>query len=232
MSTEIIRTVDGTEYRVNGEDYAHLSNYRWYRMTASGQAYRREPIPDTKRIRSYMLHREIAGVSSRQIVSFRDGDPTNCTRENLQVELRKNVQRQARHLTRKKGGSSRFRGVALNKVKGKYHAHIRIDGKLKFLGGWPITPEGEIAAARAYDAAARKAWGETAPQNFPPVRKRRPRAEARRIVAERAPKPASSPASAPSAERKPERSNLWNLPFHELDKEQIQQLKREWMQAG
>lgn len=226
MSIGIIKTVDGTEYRVSREDFAHLSRYRWYRMSASGQAYRREPIPDTDRIRSYMLHREVAGVSSRQIVGFHDGDPTNCTRENLKVDLRKNVQRQARHHTKKTGGSSRFRGVALNKVKGKYHAHIRIDGKLKYLGGWPITPEGEVAAAHAYDAAARKAWGENAPQNFPPVRKRRPRAEARRILAEKAPQPA------PAVERKPERSNLWSLPYHELDKEQIQQLKREWMQAG
>lgn len=222
----VIPTVDGTEYQVSSEDYADLSRYRWYRMSASGCAYRREPIPDTKRIRSHMLHREIAGVSDRQIVGFHDGDPTNCRRENLKVELRKHVQRRMRHRT-KAGGSSSYRGVALNKVKGKYHAHIRVDGKLKFLGGWDLTPEGELAAARAYDDAARKAWGDEAPQNFPAVRKRRPRAEAKRILAERR-------AVAPKPEPAPEAKNasLWDRPYHELDKDEVLQLKRQWMGAS
>ena len=47
-----------------------------------------------------------------------------------------------------------------------YHVKIRINGKKKFIGSFPPTKEGEIAAAKAYDEAAKKHYGDFANLNF------------------------------------------------------------------
>lgn len=59
--------------------------------------------------------------------------------------------------------SSRFRGVSY--YKDRWRAQLRTD-KLVYLGVWPLTPEGEEAAARAYDQAAWKHKGLDAQLNF------------------------------------------------------------------
>jgi len=43
---------------------------------------------------------------------------------------------------------------------------LRNDGKREFLGYFPYTLEGEIAAAKAYDTAAKRIHGEFANLNF------------------------------------------------------------------
>jgi hypothetical protein len=60
------------------------------------------------------------------------------------------------------GKSSRFKGVRRHR-EGKWEARIRIDGRPIYLGLFG----GEEVAARAYDVAARAAWGEFARLNFP-----------------------------------------------------------------
>lgn len=58
--------------------------------------------------------------------------------------------------------SSRFKGVAIDRNRGGWQAHIR-DGKSVSLGRF----DNEEAAARAYDAAAARIHGEFARLNFP-----------------------------------------------------------------
>jgi hypothetical protein len=55
--------------------------------------------------------------------------------------------------------ASGFRGVSWRKAKGKWqvtHVHISVDRKNEHLGYFEPTPAGEVGAALAYDAAARK----------------------------------------------------------------------------
>ena len=61
-----------------------------------------------------------------------------------------------------KGSSSRYLGVSWHKLRGKWHANIHVDGKKKHLGSF----SDEDDAARAYDTAARKHFGEYANLNF------------------------------------------------------------------
>jgi hypothetical protein len=59
--------------------------------------------------------------------------------------------------------TSRFKGVSWDKSKGKWVAQIKRTGRQRHLGRY----DDEIAAAEAYDEAARETWGEHARLNFP-----------------------------------------------------------------
>ena len=60
-------------------------------------------------------------------------------------------------------GTSRYQGVSWDRRKGRWFSQIQIRGNRKFLGYY----QDELAAARAYDAAAVKLHGASAALNFP-----------------------------------------------------------------
>jgi len=60
------------------------------------------------------------------------------------------------------GSSSKYKGVAWHKRRGKWQAYIKIGDKIRHLGVFTD----ELAAARAYDIAARQHFGEFARPNF------------------------------------------------------------------
>lgn len=92
-----------------------------------------------------------------------NGDPLDNRRENLRVCTPKknawNMAAQARSATL----HSKFKGVS--RTGGKWRAYIWIEGKQRHLG---VFSE-EHDAARAYDGAARAAFGEFCCVNFPLV---------------------------------------------------------------
>jgi hypothetical protein len=63
--------------------------------------------------------------------------------------------------------SSCFKGVSWHKLRGKWSASIKHNGKSIYLGLFPATPSGEIAAARSYDRKALELFGAYALLNFP-----------------------------------------------------------------
>ena len=60
-------------------------------------------------------------------------------------------------------GASRFKGVSIDKRSGSWVVNIRCGGPARYVGTFRC----EIAAARAYDAAAIRLHGEFARLNFP-----------------------------------------------------------------
>jgi hypothetical protein len=235
-----IRLASGTEVRVSPQDHDYLSRFNWCQFKGSGRIYRKERVPeelrrDGREYRTLMMHREIAGVANqKQQVVFADGDPTNCTRENLVIQPRGIQGRQ-----QKPRGSSPYRGVSWNKVRLCWQSHIRAEGKLRFLGFYPAGEEGEIAGARAYDEAARRYHGARANLNFP-LRKRRrlkdevvERRAAGAATREVAPVPAAAapPVATPVAVD-PVLDELYRKPYEQLTPDEIARLKAAFFSGG
>ena len=72
----------------------------------------------------------------------------------------------SRNSRKRRGATSKYLGVSWHKGDDAWHAKIGLHGKVLHLGCYGD----EIAAARAYDAAARKHFGEFANPNFDDLR--------------------------------------------------------------
>jgi hypothetical protein len=112
------------------------------------------------------LRRLILGVSeSDSNVRHANGDSLDCRRANLVVRTPVQRSRNARKIKSVNGRptTSRFKGVFWETHAKSWRARIRVDGKQLSLGRY----RDEIAAAQAYDEAARQFFGEHARLNFP-----------------------------------------------------------------
>ena len=112
--------------------------------------------------RRIFMHRYILGLA---IGDPREGDhadhnPLNNTDENLRITDRFG---QTRNQRMKKTNPTGFKGVRKNKRGIRWRATICVNRKRIFLGNF-LTPE---EAARAYDQAAIRNFGEFAHLNFP-----------------------------------------------------------------
>ena len=98
-------------------------------------------------------------------ISHRNGDPLDCRRENLVVRNPSETNGHARKRRSHQGQpcTSRFKGVSWSERSGKWFAQIQKEGERRKLGYF----DDEIAAAEAYDEAAREWFGEHARPNFP-----------------------------------------------------------------
>lgn len=157
---------------VDSTDAELVNQYRWYVKT--GWQKHRPPVfyawaYDYSAGRGHQnrqhvqLHRLILNLSPADPdVDHIDGDGLNNRRSNLRHCT--DSQNQAnRHGATKPGSSSVFRGVTWDKACGKWRAIIRAQGTNHHLGLFVC----EEDAARAYDRAARRIFGEFATCNFP-----------------------------------------------------------------
>ena len=213
-----IRLVNGAEVWVSPAQYPRLSEHRWYQFS-NGYAYRRTGS------RTVMMHREIAGATARDVVLHADGDRLNCRDGNLIVRTRGDVIRE-RARARPIGGTSRFRGVSRHKRSGRWQVVLRAAGTLHYVGQWDGTPEGEVEAARAYDAAALRLVGKEARLNFP-VRLRRRPMPAGVLRMGRSPE-RTRPGSGPAARlepNSPDVATLYDKPVQELTSTELERMK-------
>lgn len=164
-STRLIPLTKGKFAIVDAADYHLVSQYRWRAREKRRTFYALAEFNDASGKQIHLrMHRVILGITDPKVFcDHRDGDGLNNRRSNLRqctdTQNKQNSRRRIGNLT------SRFRGVSLKRESGRWRAAIGGGAKRTklYLG----TFKSEEEAARVYDAAALKHFGEFARLNFP-----------------------------------------------------------------
>ncbi|MBI5954393.1 MAG: HNH endonuclease [Chloroflexi bacterium] len=144
---------------VDDNDFDFLSQWKWYAKKDGNNFYavRNGSKKNTPR-EHIRMHKVVLNASDNVVVDHIDRDGLNNTRANLRICTKsKNTRNHKLYMTNTTG----FIGVSFHKKK--FVSRLTVDRKTIHLGCFSTAEE----AARAYDNAALKYFGEFASLNFP-----------------------------------------------------------------
>ncbi len=143
---------------VDNEDYAELNAYKWHANRHPTGVYyaRRTAIHANGKRRKIQMHRQILNAQPGQPVDHANHNTLDNRRAN--IRLCTQSQNNANERKQRRTTSSRFKDVYWHKGDAKWHACISVDGARRQLGYF----DDEMLAARAYNVAAVKHFGEFA----------------------------------------------------------------------
>jgi len=158
-------TAKGREALIDADAVPLVQTRRWrFSAADSGRGGEVQTMNPGENVRLHYVVMGIAGENEYH-VGHRNDDPLDCRRANLvvrtQTETHANHRKQSTFCGRP--CTSRYKGVWRDKRRERWVATIKKDGVQRRLGGF----RDEIAAAQAYDEAARELFGEHARLNFP-----------------------------------------------------------------
>ena len=148
---------------VDPDDYYRLSEHKWH---VSGWGYgkyyavRRGPNKNGMIGKMVHMHREVANTPDGLFCDHINGKRLDNRKANLRAAtFSQNIWNSKKVST---PTYSKYKGVTYRKSSGKWLAMISLNSRQIFLGSF----EDEAQAAKAYDRAAKKHYGEFARLNF------------------------------------------------------------------
>jgi len=144
------------------KDYYELNDYKWVISGNGSKFYAVRLVkkgPGKTKIE--YLHRVIMQPGDGLLVDHKNRNTFDNRRENLRSATQS--QNHGNSQPDKTNASSKFKGVSFYTRTKRWMAKIKFEGKAIWLGYHDC----EIEAAKAYDAAAKKYFGEFARLNFP-----------------------------------------------------------------
>ncbi|MGA2322624.1 MAG: AP2 domain-containing protein [Sedimentisphaerales bacterium] len=143
------------------EDYCRLRDFKWIVYGTGNNYYAvRHKIVGPNKTWMISMHREIMKPTDDRVVDHKNCNSLDNRRANLRFATRTQNIRNRRKM---KNSRSQYIGVYFSKQKGKWETRIMYRRKRIYLGRY----DSEIDAAKAYDEAAQKYFGEFARLNFP-----------------------------------------------------------------
>jgi len=134
--SKTIKLTQGLEAIVDEDDYERLSKYNWCfnSKNSSGHGYAQRGAHVRLGFKKYKsetlyMHREI--LNTDQEVDHINGNTLDNRKENLRVADRT---QQSQNTSSRKNSTSKYVGVHIHKLTGKWRAQIKVDNKVKSLG--------------------------------------------------------------------------------------------------
>jgi len=155
-----IKLTKGQWAVVDDEDYKRVSQHKWC-VNNDGYAVRGEYMGN-HRTKAILMHRFLARTPDGLETDHRNTDRLDNRKSNLRTATKQQNQMNSRKLTR---ASSQYKGVSYDKRSSRWDARIKVNYRSRLIGLFTS----EIAAAMAYDIAARDLFGEYARLNFKPA---------------------------------------------------------------
>lgn len=157
MCATILPLTRGRFTVIDERDEGTVARHRWC-FHHKGYAVRMLPRDGGKQRMAY-IHRVILAAPDGSEVDHRNRNTLDNRRSNLRLcTVRQNAQNRRRAVTNRSG----YRGVHWAKYDRKWKATIRVSGRKQHLGYFVSAED----AARAYDQAALRFFGEFASLNF------------------------------------------------------------------
>lgn len=148
---------------VDNADFEWLNQWIWYAHKEKNTFYAFRTTDDMK------MHRLIMNAQKGQQTDHKNHNGLDNQRHNLRFcNNTQNLQNAQKHKSYgKQTCSSKYKGVCWDKTKKKWQTNICINKNMLTIGRF----NSEIEAAKTYDNAARKFFGEFACLNFTGERK-------------------------------------------------------------
>ena len=144
---------------VDDEDFEGLSCFNWQAMKCRSTFYAVRTAPTVGgKPKTILMHRALC--SGPLDVDHKNGDGLDNQKENLRQATNRQNQGNARN---RSDNTSGYKGVYWSEQNKLWQAQIEFLGKHKHLGCF----SSKVAAAKAYDAAAKEIFGEFSRLNFP-----------------------------------------------------------------
>jgi len=155
-----IPLTQGKAALVDDEDYEWLSQHKWCAVKCPTGWYAMRGVHKDSKCTGVRMHREILKPPAGMETDHVDGDGLNNQRYNLRAATHAQNGRNRRKQKRK--ATSQFKGVSRSWHEAGWTAQIVVKNQYIYLGYFGS----EIEAAKEYDVAARKYFGEFANTNF------------------------------------------------------------------